>query len=214
LVEWLESLRAPLLQSDALEKADLIFVLAGHRNRKIYAARLFREGWAPRVLMSTGNPSYIARVLQAELAPTNLLPEPLRTSLQQAAATPSPRKGQFFTFLDREVWSVERIPVGWFGTLSEIQALGRWLQRHPSTRSLLIVSSGLHLRRLRVCCRQLLPPDCKTRFIAVPAEEVNLSMQGRLPEAQGARRILSEWAKLILYRFVLIFQRRSSDPAK
>jgi uncharacterized SAM-binding protein YcdF (DUF218 family) len=42
-----------LIRADALAEADYIVVLGGHRERAVEAARLFREGWAPRVIISS-----------------------------------------------------------------------------------------------------------------------------------------------------------------
>jgi hypothetical protein len=209
----LERLRRQLLRSDELVRADLIFVLAGHRNRKIYGARLFHEGWAPHILMSTGDPPYIARVLEKELAGTNLLDSGLARQIHNTSLLPSVSKGMFFAGLNREAWIVEPIPVGWFGTLSEIEALAQWLRSHPSISLALIVSSSLHMRRLRICCQQLLPRGFRFRLIAVPADEINLAMQGKLPEKQGTRRILSEWSKILIYSVILFFPRRGRRAA-
>ena len=41
-----------LLQSDPVERADAIIVLAGDMRRSLHAADLFRQGYAPQVLVS------------------------------------------------------------------------------------------------------------------------------------------------------------------
>lgn len=204
---WLERLRNGLVQADELQKADLIFVLAGHRNRKVYGARLFRDLWAPSVVMSTGDPPYIAKVLLHEV-PKSVLPNAqIWSQIEQAARLPSPRDEQFFACLTAAGWSVEPIRVEWLGTLSEIKALARWLQRCPATRSLLIVSAGTHLKRLRMCCRRLLPKDCKIRFIAVPRDDFGPKFGGK-PPLEGPRQILLECAKVLVYGVLLAFTRQ------
>lgn len=200
----LKRLRNGLVQADELQRADLIFVLAGHRNRKVYGARLFRDLWAPSMVMSTGDPPYIAKVLVREV-PKSVLPNAqIWTQIEEAASLPSPRGGQFFACLAATGWSVEPIRVEWLGTLSEIKALARWLQRCPATRSLLIVSAGTHLKRLRMCCLRLLPKECETRFIAVPQEDFGAKFGGK-PQREGLRPILLEWTKVVLYGFLLTF---------
>jgi len=202
---WCARLRERLILPDALEKADLIFVLAGHRNRKVYGARLFRDGWAPRLVMSTGDPPYIARVLQREV-PASILPNAqAEADLREAAARPSPREGQFFACLDQRGWSVEPIEVGWFGTLSEIKAFASWLQQRTSINSVLVVSMGMHLKRLRMCCGRLLPEGCRVRFIAVTPESADGTPLGGRPPREGPREILLEHAKALLYRVLLLF---------
>ena len=52
---------------DPLQKADLIFVLAGERvERWLEAIDLFREGWAPRIVISPGMRIPFGERLQAE----------------------------------------------------------------------------------------------------------------------------------------------------
>jgi uncharacterized SAM-binding protein YcdF (DUF218 family) len=210
---WLEWLGQRLCRSDTLDKADLIFVLAGHRNRKIYGARLFRDAWAPQIILSTGDPPYIARVLETELSPKRFLPTRVAVQIRETSAQVSPIEGMFFAGLNQEAWTIEPISTGWLGTLSEINALGRWLRRHPSISLVLIVSSNLHMRRLGICCRRIFPSHVRWKFIPVPAEEINLSMHGTMPEIQGARRILLEWSKVLLYTAVLFFWHRRTEVA-
>jgi hypothetical protein len=211
--ELWKQLHRHLVQSDDLDKADLIFVLAGHRNRKVYGARLFRDAWAPRILMSTGNPPYIARVLEREVPTTALQSAEVWAQVRDTAGRPSPQRGQFLAGLDETHWSVEQIPAGWMGTLSEIKALARWLERRPWICSLLVVSAGMHLKRLEMCCRQLLPRHCKIRLVAVPSEAADCSALGGMPPREGPREILLECVKVILYRGVLALAERRKKTA-
>jgi hypothetical protein len=212
--DWCRHLHARLIQSDGLEKADLVFVLAGHRVRKVYCARLFRDGWAPRVLMSTGNPPYIAQVLEREVMPARAQSVQAWAQVHDATTLPSPSEGHFFASLGSEEWSVEPIAAGWFGTLSEIKALAAWLEQRPSIHSLLIVSSGMHLKRVRMCCRRLLPQDRKVRLIAVPADVVDVSAHGGMREREGPYRICLEWSKVLLYCAVLTLSGRPRGSAE
>ena len=201
---WFERLRERLIQCDEMERADLIFVLAGHRNRKIYGARLFRDGWAQRVLMSTTNPGYIARVLEQELASAEDPGNEVWKRVHETSILPQPARGHFFVSLDSAQWLVEPISVHWFGTLSEMKALGGWLSREAPTRSLLIISSAIHSKRIRICCEAFIPGRCRVKIIAVPVDQGQ--SRATLPfEPISMRRIVSEWAKVLLYRAVLPF---------
>lgn len=185
-------------------------MIAGHRNRKIYGARLLREGWASRVLMSTENPGYIARVLEQEAGSTWQPGNAVWRQVHAASKLPQPASGYFFVDLDSERWLVEPIPIGWFGTLSEVKALSGWLMRHPAIGSLLIVSSATHLRRIRMCCERFIPKRCRVRMIAVPTDQAQLG--ATLPrERTGLSRILAEWVKVVLYWLVLPFHKRPSE---
>lgn len=204
-----KKLGRPLFRSDALEKADLIFVLAGHRNRKLHAAELFRDGWAPRVLMSTGNPAYIAQVLDQRL-PNSVPPNPqVRSQLRETIGAGDPPSRQYFSYLDNSEWSTQPIPAGLFGTLSEIRALAHWLEQRPSIRLILIVSAGMHLKRVEFCCQRLLPEGCRLRFIAVPAAGPD---PRATPSEEAPRRILLEWLKVIGYQVLLGFSKRPPGP--
>ena len=205
-----ERLRERLIRCDDLQNADLIFVLAGHRNRKIFGARLFRDGWASSLLMSTENPSYIARVLEQEVSSRWQPDNHVWQSVHDASKFVLPRSGYFFVRFDSKGWVVEPILTQWFGTLSEIKALASWLSRRPATRSLLIVSSATHSRRIRMCCERLLPRMRSFRIIAVPVDQA--SSDAPFPrEGTGSRRLLAEWSKVLLYWFLLPFYRRAPD---
>jgi hypothetical protein len=65
----------------------------------------------------------------------------------------------------------EKIPVGRFGTLAEIRALADWCEKNRDVKSLLAISSGYHLRRVRMCCRALLPRRVQCAFVAAPQSE-------------------------------------------
>lgn len=192
LPKWASSLRARLAVHDGLGKSDLIFVLAGHPNRKYFGAKVFADGWAPRILMSTGNPSFIADVL----------------GYRAAATQTTAQGGHFFAYFDRENWTVERIPVGWFGTLSEIRELGRWLHQRAFAGEVMIVSVGTHLKRVRLCCRALLPKQCAVRYAAVDGTIQTSTGEEVQPESETTTDIVIEVIKVWVYRVLLLFVRR------
>ena len=150
-----------LARADSPERADAIFVLAGHKSRKVYAIQLLEQGIAPRLLLSVGR-FEIRRFPELGLPPTIDL-------LRMAQSIPPPQR-HFFVLFENQQFTVHRIPVRALGTLSEIDALADWLLAHPEISSLLVVSSGSHLRRLRMCCRRLLRRNVKCWFVATPME--------------------------------------------
>ncbi|HKV25984.1 MAG TPA: hypothetical protein VJN93_15430 [Candidatus Acidoferrum sp.] len=206
-------MRLSLMRGDALEKADVIFVLAGHRNRKVYAAELFGQGWASSVLMSTTNPAYIAQVLLNDPKTRERCGKAILQDLEGAARQPQPRTGHYFAFADAKRWRVERISAGVFGTLKEVRALGKWLCRTPEAREILVVSAAMHLRRVEACCRKLLPAERSVRMIAVPEEETNREGTKREETRSGAglaevRKTMVECGKLSAYAAILVGVRR------
>ena len=184
-------LRDWLSCADSLGPADLIFVMAGRQARKSYALELFERGFAPRLLFSVGR-FEIRRFARLKL--------PVPVDLLALASSIPPPQRHFFVGFEGGACQVERIPVRTFGTLNEIEALAGWLADRAEIRSLLIISSGVHLRRVRMCCRTLMRKGLRIGFLAAPAAEAG--GDGKLEPSP-----LSELLKLPIYRAVLATRR-------
>lgn len=178
--------------------AYVLFVLAGRMDRKFFALDLFRQNLAPKLLFS---------VARFEIRRFSKMPLPVPVDLLQIAApTPAPLR-HFFVRFEYGSVQVEYVRPGRFGTLTEIAALARWLQSHPEVRSLLLLSNGIHLRRIRLCCRFLLPTDVQLTFIASPES----SAPGFEHDPGPWRRAtdsLVELAKLFVYWIALPLRAR------
>ena len=159
----LSRLRAWFSQADPPRSADLIFVLAGRVRRKEYALELFRQGLAPRLLFSVG---------RFEIRRFSKMSLPSTLDLLKVAQEVPPPQRHYFVSVDGQETHVEHVLPGRFGTLTEIAALGRWLDANPAIRSVLVISSAGHLRRVRMCCRSMLNAEMKLAYLAAP---VNLS---------------------------------------
>jgi hypothetical protein len=196
-----------LVCSDPLQRADLIFVLAGRRYRKTYGRELLRQGWAPRILLSTLSADALDLSRFAELQ----LPAWPRLLEQQSRIPPGGRF--FFLDYDGSSWHVVCLPVRRLGTLNEIAQLARWLRQRQEVRSVLIVSSGAHLRRIRMCCRALLPEGVRFSLAQVPRDtSAGLTMEA-LRADDRADRLIVEYAKLLLYRITLaVLPKRGRAP--
>jgi len=155
----LTRLHAWLSPADAPRNADLIFVLAGKVHRKEYALELFRQGLAPRLLFSVG---------RYEIRRFSKMPLPVPLDLLKMAQDVPPPQRHYFVFFQGQETRVEHVPPVRFGTLMEIDALSRWLAENPNIRSVLVISSDTHLRRIRLCCRALLNPATELAFLAAP----------------------------------------------
>jgi len=152
-------LRAWLSPADAPRSADIIFVLAGRVYRKGYALELFRQGLAPRILFSVG---------RFEIRRFSKMPLPVPLDLLKLAQDVPPTKRHYFVFFEGQDVRTQHILPRRFGTLTEIDALARWLSESLEIRSVLIVSSGTHLRRIRMCCQSLLNANIRLAFLAAP----------------------------------------------
>jgi len=183
LYDWLAA-------SDALQPSDVIFVLAGRECRKHFALELLRAGWAPTLLLSVGR-FEIRRFSNLEL--------PAELDMLAIASTTEPRRRHYFVEIGSGSAQAQRITLSRFGTLSEIRAFAVWLREHDAIRSATIVSSGFHLKRVRMCCRRLMPEGTRLHFVAVPDESRYL--RGHWWRDPNARKlVLSELLKVPIYR--------------
>jgi hypothetical protein len=184
--EWLSPV-------DALRPADLIFVLAGRQNRKEYGLELFRRKLAPRILLSVG---------RFEIRRFSKMTLPVPLDLLSMASTIPPPQRHYFVEFSGEMFHVKHLRPGRFGTLAEVSALADWLKGEREVASVLIVSSPAHLRRVRLCCRMLLPKTVEVRLAAVPAK-LAASSAGPWVEKESAGAVLGELLKLAVYRVLL-----------
>lgn len=183
LYDWL----AP---TDLPQQGDVIFVLAGRECRKAFGLRLLEEGWANTLLLS---------IDRFEIRRFSRLQLPVPLDLLAIASAVEPRRRHYFVTADATKTEAERIAIGQFGTWREILALSSWLRLHRGIRSAMIVSSGFHLKRVRMCCQRLVGKDTKLTFVAVPDE--NRYFRSHWWRNSKTRRlVLSELLKLAIYR--------------
>jgi hypothetical protein len=188
LYNWLACAEMP-------EQCDAIFVLAGREYRKWFGLRLLEEGWAERLILSVGR--YEVRGF-AKLA------LPVAVDLM-AAAHIAPQERHFFVTILAGQAEVRKIELAALGTMSEIRGLAEWLNANPQVRSVMVVSSGFHLRRVRLCCRALVKRNVRLMFVAAPdPDQVN----GRWwRDPLTLRMVIAELPKLFVYR---LFPKRSA----
>lgn len=186
LYDWLSP-------ADSPGQGDMIFVLAGRQSRKLYALDLYRQGAARILLIS---------VARFEIRKFAQLPFPAEVNLLALAGGTPPASRHYFVSLEAGAARVERITRGRFGTLSEIRALAAWLGVRPDIRSLLVVSSAPHLRRVRACCRALLPARLHLIFLATPRDG-SLVRETWWQDRRSRRLVLKELGKLLIYWLLL-----------
>jgi hypothetical protein len=157
-----------LARAGAPEPAALIFVLAGREDRKLHALKLYQQGCAPRLIISVG---------RFEIRRFEKLPLPVQLPLRETAAAIPAAKRHFFVCFEGDLAEIEAIPARRLGTLREIQALENWLIRRPEITSVLVITNGVHARRVRLCCQAVLDRRIQVHLTNAP----NPSEDGQRP---------------------------------
>jgi uncharacterized SAM-binding protein YcdF (DUF218 family) len=182
-----------LLQGDAPKATDAIVVLAGDVRRTLYAADLFRKGYAPMVLVSRPARDAREKVLDRMGVPFPLSEE-ISIEVLLRGGVPLPR--------------IEVFGVGSLSTYEEARVLGqRFAGQSPH---LLVVTSPYHVRRARMILADALP-GADLRVVATPYEE----FPDRWWTSQDAARdLLLEMAKLAFYLAGGRFSAAASEPLR
>ena len=167
--------------------ADCIFVLAGKQERKIYGIKMWHFGYAAQLILS------VERFEWRKFSELNLESDGgLKALVEQTPA----KKRHFLVRLDRQDTICIPVHKGFFGTRSEARAVAECL-RNLSVRSLLVVSSPVHLRRVALAFRRAFRKSgIQLTFVAVP-EKLSFAFPAeRAP-------VWLEFCKYLLYRFLL-----------
>jgi uncharacterized SAM-binding protein YcdF (DUF218 family) len=168
---------------DPLQKADVIFVLAGARiERWLEAVDLYREGWAPRLVLSPG--------------PVH----PIEAQLRERGIT-YPREGE----LARQAVIAAGVPAGAVGVLPggvdntahEAAELRRLLSANRAER-LIVVTSRYHTRRAGYAFRRMLK-DTGVQVIIRGSRYSEAHPSQWWRHRREARFILSETPKYFAY---------------
>jgi hypothetical protein len=153
---------------------------------------LFRDGWAPNLLIS---------VSRFEIRRFSSLELPVSLDLPAIASAIEPQSRHYFVQIGSGSAEAWRVAVSRFGTLREIRAFSDWLRDNPSIRSAMVVSSGFHLKRVRMCCRRLVPDGPRLHFVAAP--DGSRSLRGSWWRDRAARKlVLSELVKIAVYKLL------------
>jgi uncharacterized SAM-binding protein YcdF (DUF218 family) len=206
---WIAPLNAlfdSLCEGGPPRKADLIFVFAGRHERKRHGVRLWKEGFAPTLVLSVERFEW-RRFVELGLPDDGGL-------LDLVERTP-PVDRHFFVVLDRAGARAYRVPARGLGTWREAQALADLLGRE-GLRSVLVVSSAIHLKRAVSTLRGL-ARGVQFDATAVPDPGSVIARDGwwRLPRAR--RAVLREALKLFMYRVrlgVTAPQRREDSASR
>jgi hypothetical protein len=167
--------------------ADCICVLAGEQNQKTYGIKMWRFGYARQLILSVG---------RFECGHFNELNLESDGGLEALAGQTPEKKRHFLVRVDHQGTACTQVPHGLLGARSEARALAEYV-RNLSVRSLLVVSSPMHLRRAGLACRRAFRKSgIQLIFVAVPEKPSFDSSKTRM-------EIWSEFCKYLLYRFLI-----------
>lgn len=197
----LRSLADFLSLDDSPANCDLIFVLAGRPERKPYGWQLFRSGLAPRLILSVSR----YEVRQTAQQPVEI-PEllPLRDS------TPASMR-HFWIDFHGDNRTVSLAGLRETNTYWELYALGQYLES-GFPRRIAIVSTSIHLRRVRWCSRRIRTfANSTLHFVPVPEDTSCFQRKGWWKHSAQWAYLLSEYAKLAGYMLKYGWRRSSGS---
>lgn len=183
-----------LTWNDGVKPADLIFVMAGRMERKQYGLELYRAGVAPRLVLSVG---------RFEVNKMSKLPLQSLDELIVLRDTTPPNQRHFFVKLYPSGIAVEKVRLPKWNTYGEALAL-RELVAKEKARRLIVVSTDVHLRRVRLTCRTLFRrTDVEVSYCAVPFHLAHIRKNNWWTRSHDRWFVLKEWIKLLGYRVIL-----------
>ncbi len=178
------------------EKTDCIFVFAGRPERKRFGLQLFHQGVADTVVFSVGRFEW-RRFLELGLADNG--------SLYNLVEKTPPHKRHFFVHLNRSTVRCSTMEKHRFGTMSEALAFSRYIEKE-GFRSVLIVSSGFHLRRATESLEHFcVNSNPKLTPVAVPTDFEHGTGNTQIATGEPPLSILKEYFKCQLYRLLRHF---------
>jgi hypothetical protein len=178
-----------LAAGDTPRRSDLVVVLSGRPERKPYGLRLFREGLAPRLILSVG------RFEVRQIASLGLEDMGLR---QLAQRIPADQRHFFVDFRGDSRRAVVA-PLRGRGTFGELRSLVGYLNDEP-LNSLAIVSTSIHLRRVRFCCLRI--PFFRNKvvnYLAVPEDSSSFQHELWWKRRSDRSYVAKEYLKLCAY---------------
>jgi uncharacterized SAM-binding protein YcdF (DUF218 family) len=203
LVAFLSRAEAIAPVEGGRDVADAIFVFAGGHPRKEFAAAAWRRGLARVLIVSVG------RFEWRRYAGLGL---PGDAALRAAVERVPPRERHFFVVMERGSGgigvpgaiaaapeAVIAVPLKRFGTRNEARALAS-LARGRGWRSLIVISTAFHLRRVAlVVGRALAGSGVSVSYAALPFDRDPYAPGRWWRTPRGIRVVLSEVVKLAVY---------------
>jgi uncharacterized SAM-binding protein YcdF (DUF218 family) len=170
-----------LIASDSPQKSDLIYILGGnYLVRAPAGAALFRQGWAPKILLAR-EPTGFRRDGTAKENFTDVTKKILIDN-----GVPADRIIEFFP------------ATGVRSTADEAHALRLYLQAYPASK-ILLVTSEFHTRRARMALSRAIPSA--TRVLVVAVHEPGCGVTNWRETSACRHEVKTELVKFVYYFF-------------
>jgi hypothetical protein len=174
--------------------SDAIFVFAGRPERKQYGLELFKRGLAPVLILSVGR-------FEWRRFPELGLPHD--GGLTRLVQETYYKHRHFFVTVGPEGASARFVPTHLLGTLREALGLAEEV-RAKGYRSVLVVSTSIHLRRIRLAVRHALRElPVSVSYTSVPEGASGIRRDNWSRSAAGWSDVTGELLKLPIYRLLL-----------
>jgi len=183
-----------LTRGDQPRPVELIFVLAGRMERKRYGMELYRAGLAPRLLLSVG---------RFEVSRMGIVDFEGADELIAQRNQTAPEDRHFFCEISAAGIRTERPMFSPWNTYGEIGALRKFVG-HEMPRSMMIVSTDVHLRRIAIAVDEIFrDAPIEICYCPVPPGYSSLRKHEWWRRPQDRRYVLWETMKLASYRAIL-----------
>jgi hypothetical protein len=188
-----------LALDDSPSRSDLIFVLAGRPERRAYGLQLFQQGNAPRLVLSVGR--FEVREMDA-LGFQDL-------NMREMVKHMAPQDRHFFIEISNGSRTVTPARIKRVGTFGELAALAAYI-RERRIKSLTLISTSVHLRRVRSCCRKISAlRGLNISYVPVPEELSSFQRERWWKKLDQWSYLGSEYIKLLAYQ--LMFRNDQKD---
>jgi hypothetical protein len=177
---------------DSPAPSDVIIVLAGRPERKIFGLELYSRGFSPRLILSVGRYE-VRQTVHLGFQDLNL---------RELTARTAPEQRHFFIEIKEESRRVFLAGVNRKGTYFELEALARQLESE-TPGSLILISTSIHLRRVRWCCQRIATlKRWKIRYVPVPEDMSSVRRDKWWKRFDHWSYVNAEWTKLLAYVFL------------
>lgn len=190
----LDRLYTRLTRQDPPHASDLIFVLAGRMDRKRYGIELYREGYAPRLLLSVGR-FEVSKMGTVDFPGTEEL-------IARRDRIPAGER-HFFCEMNAGGLGIATPRLPEWNTYGEMVGLREYL-RHDMPRRVTFVSTDVHLRRVALTFERVFDGlDVAARYCPVPPSFGAFRREEWWTHPADRRYVLMETIKLAGYGAIL-----------